>query len=187
MPFSSFSFFFIRSDRDESLCPVHDGWNKGRSGCLQDSMGQRAQGMSRVFHLTHKQCSPSPPDIPSCTSPNDRSTLENKSIRAGVAPRHLPHKAAHRISELNLFLYLRISGVSLWGRVLVGLTLTTEPLRVGSCLMASGLIPSQENPTETHDTGITSVSVRAGPAPFPNKRPWKIHVETHSLPRKRDS
>ena len=134
-------------------------------------MGQSAQGMSRVFHLTHKQCSPSPPDIPSCTSPNDRSTLENKSIRAGVAPRHLPHKAAHRISELNLFLYLRISGVSLWGRVLVGLTLTTEPFRVGSCLMASGLIPSQENPTETHDTGITSVSVRAGPAPFPNKHP----------------
>jgi len=29
----------------------------------------------------------------------------------------------------------------------VGFTLTTEPFRVGSCLMASGLIPSQENPT----------------------------------------
>lgn len=102
-------------------------------------------------------------------------------------PRHLPHKAAHRISELNLFLYLRISGVSLWGRVLVGLTLTTEPFRVGSCLMASGLIPSQENPTERYDTGITSVSVRAGPVPFPTMRPGKIHVETHSLPRKRNA
>lgn len=60
----------------------------------------------------------------------------------------LPHKAAHRISELNLFLYLRISGVSLCGRVFVGFTLTTDPFRVGSCLIASDLIASLENPTE---------------------------------------
>lgn len=85
---------------------------------------------------------------------NDRSTLETKSERVRVTVRYLPHKAAHRISELNLFLYLRISGVSLCGLVLVGFTLTTEPFRVGSCLMASDLIPSQENPTETQDTGI---------------------------------
>ena len=49
----------------------------------------------------------------------------------------LPQRAAHRISELNLFLYLRISGVSLCGRVLTGLTLTTEPFRDGSALSAS--------------------------------------------------
>lgn len=73
-----------------------------------------------------------------------------------AAAGHLPHKAAHRISELNLFLYLRISGVSLCGLVLVGFTLTTEPFRVGSCLMASGLIPSQENPTATQDMGERS-------------------------------
>lgn len=79
--------------------------------------------------------------------------LLKTSLPFGIKPegqstvRHLPHKAAHRISELNLFLYLRISGVSLCGLVLVGFTLTTEPFRVGSCLMASGLIPSQENPT----------------------------------------
>lgn len=84
--------------------------------------------------------------------------LLKTSLPFGITPegqstvRHLPHKAAHRISELNLFLYLRISGVSLCGLVLVGFTLTTEPFRVGSCLMASGLIPSQENPTETQDT-----------------------------------
>jgi len=78
----------------------------------------------------------------------DQSTLqENKTMTVTVGVRYLPHKAAHRISELNLFLYLRISGVSLCGLVLVGFTLTTEPFRVGSCLMASGLIPSQENPT----------------------------------------
>lgn len=38
-----------------------------------------------------------------------------------------PQSAAHRISELNFFLYLRISGVSLGGRVLVGFTLTIDP------------------------------------------------------------
>lgn len=41
----------------------------------------------------------------------------------------LPQRAAQRISELNRFLYFRISGVSLWARVLVGFTLTTEPFR----------------------------------------------------------
>lgn len=40
---------------------------------------------------------------------------------------HAPHSPAHRTSVLNFFLYLRISGVSLCGRMLVGLTLTTEP------------------------------------------------------------
>ena len=58
---------------------------------------------------------------------------------------HLPQSAAHRISELNLFLYLRISGVSLGGRVLTGLTLTTEPLRDGSDLRGSASRPSWPN------------------------------------------
>lgn len=35
-----------------------------------------------------------------------------------------PHKAAHKISELNLFLYLRISGVSGEPSCPVGVTLT---------------------------------------------------------------
>lgn len=37
---------------------------------------------------------------------------------------YLPHKAAHKISELNLFLYLRISGVSDDTSCPVGVTLT---------------------------------------------------------------
>lgn len=51
----------------------------------------------------------------------------------------LPHRAAHRTSELNFFLYLRISGLSLCGRMLVGLTLTTEPFLAFSLLTGSGL------------------------------------------------
>lgn len=35
-----------------------------------------------------------------------------------------PHRAAHRISELNRFLYFRISGVSLVASWVVGVTLT---------------------------------------------------------------
>lgn len=88
---------------------------------------------------------------------------------------YLPHKAAHRISELNLFLYLRISGVSLCGLVLVGFTLTTEPFRVGSCLMASGLIPSQENPTETQHTWnyfLYMPTLFLPPSPSPRKYAW---------------
>lgn len=50
----------------------------------------------------------------------------------------LPHKAAQRTSELNFFLYFRISGLSLWGRIFVGLTLTTEPFRAFSLLTGSG-------------------------------------------------
>lgn len=50
----------------------------------------------------------------------------------------LPHKAAQRTSELNFFLYLRISGLSLCGRILVGLTLTTEPFLAFSLLTGSG-------------------------------------------------
>lgn len=100
--------------------------------------------------------------------PKTRPPLRTKSKGSEWQP-HLPQRAAHRISELNLFLYLRISGVSLCGRVLVGFTLTTEPFRVGSCLMASGRIPSQENPTETQDTWcyFLSPGARAGPAPRP--------------------
>lgn len=45
----------------------------------------------------------------------------------------LPQRAAQRISELNRFLYFRISGVSLWARVLVGFTLTTEPFLTSYC------------------------------------------------------
>lgn len=48
-----------------------------------------------------------------------------------------PQSAAHRISELKRFLYLRISGVSLCGRMLVGLTLTTEILRASLSLACS--------------------------------------------------
>lgn len=54
-----------------------------------------------------------------------------------------PHSAAHRISELNLFLYLRISGVSLGGRVLVGLTFTIDPF-LTSIFSCSNLEPSEE-------------------------------------------
>lgn len=49
----------------------------------------------------------------------------------------VPHRAAHRISELKRFLYLRISGVSLWGLMLVGLTLTTEIFRASFSLACS--------------------------------------------------
>jgi len=63
----------------------------------------------------------------------------------GILDALLPQRAAHRISELNLFLYLRISGVSLGGRVLTGLTLTTEPLREGSDLSGSASRPSCPN------------------------------------------
>lgn len=59
---------------------------------------------------------------------------------------HIPQSAAHRISELNLFLYLRISGVSLGGRVLTGFTFTTEPFRDGSDLRGSISLPSCPNP-----------------------------------------
>lgn len=72
----------------------------------------------------------------------------------------LPHKAAHSISELNLFLYFRISGVSLCGRVFVGFTLTTDPFRVGSCLIASDLIASLENPTEKKKSKVHVVSLK---------------------------
>ena len=51
-----------------------------------------------------------------------------------------PQSAAHRISELNLFLYLRISGVSLGGRVLVGLTFTMDPF-LTSIFSCSNLEP----------------------------------------------
>lgn len=51
-----------------------------------------------------------------------------------------PQSAAHRISELNLFLYLRISGVSLGGRVLVGLTFTIDPF-LTSIFSCSNLEP----------------------------------------------
>lgn len=50
----------------------------------------------------------------------------------------LPHNAAQRTSELNFFLYLRISGLSLCGRIFVGLTLTTEPFLAFSLLTGSG-------------------------------------------------
>lgn len=56
-----------------------------------------------------------------------------------------PQSAAHRISELKRFLYLRISGVSLCGRMLVGLTLTTEILRASFSLACSCLSSSLAN------------------------------------------
>lgn len=50
-----------------------------------------------------------------------------------------PHRLAQRISALNFFLYLRISGASLWGRMLVGLTFTTEPFLWGRLMHGSHL------------------------------------------------
>lgn len=61
------------------------------------------------------------------------------------AEQGLPHRAAQRISELKRFLYLRISGVSLWGRMLVGLTFTTEILRASFSLACSCLSSSLVN------------------------------------------
>lgn len=64
-------------------------------------------------------------------------------MNEGLAARRRssPHRAAHRISELNLFLYLRISGVSLGGRVLVGLTFTIDPF-LTSIFSCSNLEPT---------------------------------------------
>lgn len=76
----------------------------------------------------------------------------------------LPHKAAQSISELKRFLYFRISGVSLWGRMLVGLTFTTEILRASFSLACSCLSSSLVNRAckETHKTekgdGLTLLS-----------------------------
>lgn len=53
-----------------------------------------------------------------------------------------PHSPAQRTSVLNFFLYLRISGESLCGRMLVGLTLTTEPFLWFSLLIGSPLLPA---------------------------------------------
>lgn len=61
------------------------------------------------------------------------SGLPREPLPQQPLPRPSPQRAAQRISELKRFLYLRISGVSLWGRVLVGFTLTTEPFRASSC------------------------------------------------------
>lgn len=57
-----------------------------------------------------------------------------------------PQRAAHRISELNLFLYLRISGVSVGGRVLVGFTFTMEPF-LTSIFSCSNLEPKDKGKT----------------------------------------
>lgn len=79
----------------------------------------------------------------------------------GVLPRArraqgLPHKAAQRISELKRFLYFRISGVSLWGRMLVGLTFTTEIFRASFSLACSCLSSSLVNRAckETQDREV---------------------------------
>ena len=52
--------------------------------------------------------------------------LRSRSIRPFSVPmrRLTPHRAAHKISELNLFLYFRISGVSVVRSWEVGVTLT---------------------------------------------------------------
>lgn len=56
-----------------------------------------------------------------------------------------PQSAAHKISELKRFLYFRISGVSLWGLMLVGLTLTTEIFLASFSLACSCLSSSLAN------------------------------------------
>lgn len=108
----------------------------------------RERSMHRKSHIS-PQLSRTLQSPSKCLATLAQLTPNHESV--GKKGGDLPHNAAHRISELNLFLYLRISGVSLCGLVLVGFTLTTEPLRVGSCLMASGRIPSQENPTATEN------------------------------------
>lgn len=60
----------------------------------------------------------------------------------------VPQSAAHRISELKRFLYLRISGVSLCGLMLVGLTLTTEIFLASFSLACSCLNSSLANMAE---------------------------------------
>lgn len=72
----------------------------------------------------------------------------------------LPHRAAHRTSELNFFLYLRISGLSLCGRILVGLTLTTEPFLAFSLLTGSGLA-LDAGMKDTHNCGNCECLVTA--------------------------
>lgn len=60
------------------------------------------------------------------------STLQSLSSKIN-ATHHSPQRAAHRISELNLFLYLRISGVSEPTSCDVGVTFTftCDSRRVG--------------------------------------------------------
>lgn len=78
------------------------------------------------------------------TFPTLHHGLPGAAPRAGRA-RGLPHKAAQRISELKRFLYFRISGVSLWGRMLVGFTFTTEIFRASFSLACSCLSSSLVN------------------------------------------
>lgn len=62
-----------------------------------------------------------------------------------VTSTNLPHRAAQSISELNRFLYFLISGVSLWGRMLVGFTFTTEIFLASFSLACSCLRSSLVN------------------------------------------
>ncbi len=65
-------------------------------------------------------------------------------VQWAITVNYIPQRAAQRISELNLFLYLRISGVSLCGRVFTGFTFTTEPLRDGLSRRPSLLKPVEK-------------------------------------------
>lgn len=76
--------------------------------------------------------------------------MANTHGHARMHTQLLPQRAAQRISELNLFLYLRISGVSLTGRVLVGLTLTMEPF------LTSSFSCSKREPRPTTPTNHTA-------------------------------
>lgn len=71
--------------------------SKGKSVCLQvpwDSVSMVVKSSTSPLVTL-----PKPRDIQAATSPNDRSTLENKNRSIRMAQRHLPHKAAHRISS----------------------------------------------------------------------------------------
>lgn len=59
--------------------------------------------------------------------------LKNPQFKHPYQSKHIPHNAAHKMSDENFFLYLRISGVSLsasdMGCVGATLTLICDPLR----------------------------------------------------------
>lgn len=95
--------------------------------------------------LDRSQCPPRGSHLNAKHQPYQNWILTQECMRRGIKNKKgkyhregdLPQRAAHRISELKRFLYLRISGVSLWGLMLVGLTLTTEILRASFSLACS--------------------------------------------------
>lgn len=117
------------------------------SGCWAKNKSSNNFGSDaapRIWLIS--QTVPTPHIIPSC--PTGYGCVRFRQLS--------PQSAAHRISELNLFLYLRISGVSLGGRVLVGLTFTIEPF-LTSIFSCSNL-----EPTHKRRNGNGSKTTRGG-------------------------